>query len=81
MYYKIAQNVQLFKGGFKMTDLEKMGKRLTSLRNEKSLEMVAGAIGTSVSALKKYEQGVRIPRDEIKIRLSNYYKTSIDKIF
>lgn len=81
MYYEIAQNVQLIKGGFKMTDLEDMGKRLISLRNEKSLEVVANAIGTSVSALKKYEQGVRIPRDEIKVRLSKYYKTSIDKIF
>lgn len=58
-----------------------IAKRLIDLRGKKSRETVANACGISVSALAMYEQGERIPRDDIKIRLAKYYNRSVDFIF
>ena len=66
-----------------MIDAKVIGQRLLQLRNNlnKTRKDVAEACGISVSALTMYEIGERIPRDEIKLRLSNYYKKSITSIF
>lgn len=58
-----------------------IGNKLVSLRGNQSQETVAKALGISVSALSMYEQGNRIPRDEIKIKLANYYKKTVQEIF
>lgn len=58
-----------------------IGERLVKLRGEKTQHEVSKAIGISVSALSMYERGERIPRDNIKIRISAYYKKPISKIF
>ncbi|MBQ7863828.1 MAG: helix-turn-helix transcriptional regulator [Lachnospiraceae bacterium] len=60
---------------------EAIARRLIKLRGGKSRETVANAVGISVSALAMYEQGERVPRDNIKIKLANYYKRSIEFIF
>lgn len=64
-----------------MANSEIIGKRLTALRGEEKRETVAAAVGISVSALAMYETGKRIPRDEIKVRLAQYYNRSIESIF
>lgn len=58
-----------------------IAKKLIELRGDKSQEQVAKACGISVSALSMYEQGNRIPRDEIKVKLAEYYCTSVQNIF
>ena len=60
---------------------KKIGERLKKLRGQKSREEVALATGISVSALTMYETGQRIPRDEIKIKLANYFGVSVSNIF
>lgn len=62
-------------------DAKAIGKRLVKLRGKKSQEEVAKALNISVSALSMYERGERIPRDNIKIRISAYYKKPIHRIF
>lgn len=62
-------------------DSKKIGLRLLSLRNEVPRDMVASELGISVSALAMYEQGNRIPRDEIKLKLAQYYNKSVQDIF
>ena len=62
-------------------DAFKIGKKLTKLRWDESQDIVANAVGISRSALSMYEQGNRIPRDEIKLRLANYYGTSVQELF
>lgn len=62
-------------------DKKAIAERLVSLRGKRSRENVAKACGISTSALAMYEQGERIPRDDIKIKLSKYYKKSVDFIF
>ena len=42
---------------------------------------VAANLGISVSALTMYENGARIPRDEMKIKIAAYYGKSVQEIF
>lgn len=62
-------------------DSKKIGLRLLSLRNGVPRDMVASELGISISALAMYEQGNRIPRDEIKLKLAQYYNKSVQDIF
>lgn len=56
-------------------------EKLKALRGDKSITMVAAAVGVSASALSMYEGGKRVPRDEVKIALSNYYGVSVGELF
>lgn len=58
-----------------------VAKRLIVLRANRSREEVANAVGISRSALAMYENGDRMPRDEIKIRIAKYYGKTVQYIF
>ncbi len=58
-----------------------IGEKLKNLRGERSIAKVAKDIGISQSALSMYESGQRIPRDGVKIRLADYYGTTVEHIF
>jgi putative transcriptional regulator len=69
------------KGGAILVNKEQIGKILLGLRDDKPREKVAADIGISVSALQMYENGQRVPRDEIKVKIANYYKKSVQELF
>ena len=58
-----------------------IAKKLIKLRGEKKRAVVAEDCGISVPALAMYEQGERVPRDDIKVRLAQYYGCSVEYIF
>ena len=58
-----------------------MAKRLIQLRGEVPREKVCVDLGISFVALQSYEIGTRIPRDEVKVKLANYYGVSVQSIF
>lgn len=60
---------------------EDIAERLVSLRGKRTREEVAKAVGISLSAMAMYENGYRIPRDETKIKLADYYGVSVEQIF
>lgn len=60
---------------------EIVGKRLVTLRGERSRDEVAEANGISVSALQMYENGQRMPKDDIKVKLANYYRVTVQALF
>jgi putative transcriptional regulator len=60
---------------------EQIAKKLIDLRGDKSREEVANSINISVSALQMYENAQRIPKDEIKVRIAEYYGQSVQSIF
>lgn len=62
-------------------DAEKIAKILLGLRGKRSREEVAAAVGISTSALAMYENAMRIPRDETKIKIAEYYGKSVQEIF
>lgn len=79
LYLKITtQNVWL--GGSDMNK-RKVAATLVNLRNGKSREEIAEAIGIGVSTLQMYENAQRIPRDSIKIKLANFYGVTVQSIF
>ena len=57
------------------------GAKLRELRGNKSQQEIADAIGITKSALAMYERNERVPRDEIKVRIANYYGVSIVSLF
>lgn len=58
-----------------------IGDKLRDARGSKTQEEVAKAIGISTSALGMYETDQRVPRDEIKIRLADYYDLGLVELF
>lgn len=58
-----------------------IGIKLKLLRGEKSQSEVAEEVGITPSALSMYENGERIPKDEIKIKIADYYEKSVQEIF
>ena len=57
------------------------GAILKTLRGDRTIREVAGAIGISPSALAMYENEHRTPRDEVKVKLADFYKKSVQDIF
>lgn len=62
---------------------EVIGEKIKNLRekNNISRENFANAVEISQSALSMYENGQRIPRDEVKLRIARFFNTSIEKLF
>lgn len=57
------------------------GEKLRKLRGNKTAVKVAKDLGISRSALIKYENDERVPRDEIKKKIAEYYGRTIQFIF
>jgi transcriptional regulator with XRE-family HTH domain len=62
-------------------DAQKIAERLIKLRGKRTQAEVAQALGISPSAYSMYENGERIPRDEIKKKIAAYYRRSVTTIF
>lgn len=75
---KCKQNVDKERGKL---SLDTIGKKLINLRGDKDIEDVANAIGVTKQAIWNYENDKRIPRDDIKKKIADYYKTSVSYIF
>ena len=58
-----------------------VAERLIKDRGNKKREEVAAAIGVSLSAITMYENGERVPRDETKIKLAEYYNKTVQELF
>ncbi len=58
-----------------------MAETLRKLRGNRTQAEVAKALDISISALSMYENGERIPRDEVKKRISEYYGRTVQHIF
>lgn len=59
----------------------RIAKKLREYRGTTPREEVANAVGISRSALSMYENGERVPRDELKKALAAYYKTTVGALF
>lgn len=58
-----------------------IAEKLIAARGNRSRDEVANAVGVSVSAISMYENGDRVPRDEIKIKMADYFKTTVQELF
>lgn len=55
--------------------------KLIAARGKRTREEVANAVGVSISAISMYENGERVPRDEIKVKLADFYQTTVQDLF
>lgn len=62
-------------------DKQAIADRLKAKRGNKTQQEVADAVGISKSSLSMYENGERIPKDEVKLKLAKYFKTTVQKLF
>lgn len=62
-------------------DRAKIGKRLRDLRGSQKLIDAARALGVTPGCIANYECGLRIPPDDMKIKIAKYYKRSVNSIF
>lgn len=60
---------------------ESIGQKLIKLRGKRTQSEVAQAIGVADSAISMYESDRRVPRDEIKVKLAEYFGVSIESLF
>ena len=62
-------------------DRDLIAEKLKKLRGERTQKEVAEAIGITPMAMSYYESGERIPNDEVKAKLANYYGVSVGHLF
>lgn len=58
-----------------------IGRRLKHLRGERTIQEIADATGIDPSTIGMYEIGQRIPRDNNKITLANYFGLTVQELF
>lgn len=60
-----------------------IAKKLKALRvaRGKTIVEMSDETGIGRTALTNYELGIRVPRDEVKLRLAHYFETSVDDLF
>lgn len=61
--------------------MKEIGNKLKELRGNKSMTEVSQQTGISEKSLYAYENGTRIPSDEKKFILANYFNTTIEFLF
>lgn len=60
---------------------ETTGGVMRRLRGNRPVSTVADEIGITERALLSYERDERVPRDEVKQRIADYYNRSVGYIF
>ncbi len=55
-------------------------KQLRISKNETQKEL-AEAIGVSVMAVSKYENGLSVPSDDTKVKIARHYRVSVEWLF
>ncbi len=60
-----------------------IGMKLRALRQakKKTLNQAAADLNITKSALAMYERDERVPRDEVKVRISRYYGEPLESLF
>ena len=64
-----------------MDEMQEMAARLKQARGNTPRKEVCEAVDISLSALMMYENGKRVPRDAIKMKLARLYNKSIEELF
>ena len=62
-------------------DTKVIGDRLRELRGDKTQKEVADAVGVTAMAVCQYEAGTRVPSDQVKIALAEYFGRTVENIF
>lgn len=64
-----------------MIQKETTGMILRKLRGDRTQEEIAAILGITKSSWAMYERDERVPRDEVKIRIANFFGTTVQELF
>ena len=64
-----------------MMSKQTIGTILRSLRENMTQERIAADLGITKSSWAMYERDQRVPRDEVKVRIANYFHKTVQEIF
>ena len=62
-------------------DRNKLGERLRRLRGDMSQAELGAALGVTKQAILNYELGYRVPTDDLKIKIAEFFHLSVQEIF
>ena len=65
----------------RIIDPIKLGKKLRLIRGIRTRAEVSRATGLGQARIGNYEHGMRVPNDEAKILLANYYGMTVQELF
>ena len=57
------------------------GEKMREMRGSRTQEEMARMLGITKSSYAMYERGERIPRDEVKVRISRLLGISVQALF
>ena len=58
-----------------------VGEKLKTLRGNMTQNEIALALGITKSSWAMYETDRRIPRDEVKVKIAEYFNKTVQEIF
>lgn len=63
--------------------MKSIGEKLATLRNDRNLTQkeLGIEVGVSTASIAMYELDERVPRDEIKKRIANFFGKTVQDIF
>lgn len=61
--------------------MNSVGIRLKALRGNATQAFIAKQLGISPSSWAMYENGERMPRDEVKVQIAAYFNKTVQEIF
>lgn len=64
-----------------MPDRTVVGERLKKLRGSRTQGEVAEALGVTSMAVSQWENGLRMPSDDMKVKIAQFYKKTVMVIF
>lgn len=64
-------------------DATTIGKKIESLRKDRRMtqEELGKELGVSAMAISYYENGTRIPRDDTKVKIAEFFGVPVNNIF
>jgi len=62
-------------------DKKQVAKKLRELRGNIPRKSLANVLGVGTTAIGNYEDGKRIPVDDVKLRYSLFFNIPVDEIF
>lgn len=60
---------------------KKTGQKLKDLRGNRTQDDIAKSLRISRSSYQMYENGKRIPRDTVKVKLAKFYNVPVSSLF
>lgn len=64
-----------------MIQKETTGMILRKLRGDRTQKEIAAILGITKSSWAMYERDERVPRDEVKIRIANFFGKTVQELF